>query len=78
MDWALARVVERSGDVTSRGSQWPWRDSMAETRWGVRRGLRDVAITRCPAERACLARERPRPEEQPVMSQTGGWGGILE
>lgn len=35
----------------------------------VREGLREVAITACPPACAMRMIERPKPEEQPVMSQ---------
>lgn len=65
-------VSSVSGDVMSRVSQWPPRDSISETSSGVLGGLRDVAITCWLFFRACSARERPRPEEQPVINQTFG------
>src|SRR5271166_5307258 len=37
-------------------------------------GFRDVATRRCPRASTCVARARPKPPEQPVMSQTGGCG----
>ncbi len=43
-------------------------------RWEDFEGLREVAITKCPRLRAYFARARPRPEEEPVISQTGGDG----
>lgn len=44
----------------------------------MRSGLRDVAITVCPAACTCRASARPKPEEQPVMSQTRGRGGVVK
>ena len=35
-------------------------------------GMREVAITRWPCAWALRVRERPKPEEQPVMSQVRG------
>lgn len=52
----------------------------SETRLGVREGSREVAIRVCPAEEACTARARarPRPEEQPVISQVSGLEGVVK
>lgn len=62
-----------SGAATSRGSQIPPSASTSVTRSGVCEGVRDVAITLCPALRAMKARDSPKPEEQPVMSHTRGF-----
>ena len=48
----------------------PPRDEISETSSGVLEGVRDVAITLCPAWRARRARPRPKPLEQPVMNHT--------
>lgn len=44
----------------------------------MREGCRDVAITVWPLERAVRASERPRPEEQPVISQVRGRLGFVK
>lgn len=50
------------------------------TRSGVREGSREVAMRVCPAGEACTARARarPRPEEQPVISQVRGLEGVVK
>lgn len=55
----------------------PPRDSIWWTASGVLDGLREVARTRCPALRAVRARCRPKPEEQPVISQIGDVGRLV-
>ena len=55
----------------SRGRKEPPWLVMRVTRSGVEEGLREVAITWWPELRTCWARAAPKPEEQPVISQTG-------
>jgi len=43
----------------------------------VREGLREVAITVCPCDWTVRVRERPKPEEQPVMSHVSGRLGMV-
>lgn len=52
----------------------------SETRSGVRDGSREVASRVWPTGEATTARARarPRPEEQPVMSQTRGLEGVVK
>ena len=45
--------------------------SKPDTSPGVFGGFLDVAMTLWPCFKAYCARERPKPEEQPEMSQTG-------
>jgi hypothetical protein len=52
--------------------------STSETRVGVLEGVREVAITLCPERRAQSARLAPKPEEQPVINQTGGSKDIVD
>lgn len=65
------------GAHTSRASHFPPRFSISVTRCGVEDGEREVAITWWEFARACLARARPKPEEQPVISQIGTGGDML-
>lgn len=64
-DWILLGV---EGSFTSREIQIPPREVI----WGFWAdavvGLRAVARTLWPAFRAAMAREAPRPEEEPVIS----------
>lgn len=53
-------------------SHFPPRDSTFETEEGVLDGFREVATTLWPSLRARRASSKPKPEEQPVMNQTGG------
>ncbi len=67
---ALSSTFGRSVLQTSSFSQLPPLDSNSLTSSGVFEGLRDVAITLCPAFRARRARPAPKPLEQPVMNHT--------
>lgn len=40
-------------------------------------GLRDEAMALCPCARTMRVRARPKPEEQPVMSQVSWRLGVL-
>lgn len=44
----------------------------------MREGCRDVASTVWPFDWAARASERPRPEEQPVISQVRGRLGLVK
>lgn len=44
----------------------------------MREGCRDVAIIVWPFDWAVRASERPRPEEQPVISQVRGRFGLVK
>jgi len=70
---STAATISDWGLVISNACQTPPSFSTSETRSGVLEGLRDVAITLWPARRAMRVRLRPKPEEQPVMSHTGGY-----
>jgi hypothetical protein len=59
------------GSHTSRASHLSPRGSISETSSGVLDGVRDVAMTLCPARKAIRARLNPKPEDEPVMSHTG-------
>jgi len=74
---ALWTTELASGAVTSSESHTPPSFLTSETRSGVLDGLREVAITLWPARRACKARVAPKPEEQPVMNQTGADGADM-
>lgn len=63
--------------LTSKASHLPPFFSISATRSGVRDGLREVAIRLCPLARTMRARARPKPEEQPVMSQVRGRLGVV-
>ena len=64
--------------VTSMASHLPFGlEVTAETVSGVLDGLREVAITLWPARRATWAISKPKPEEQPVISQVGVEDGIV-
>ena len=65
------------GAFTSSCSQVPPKFSNCFTSSGVLEGLRDVAITLCPAFRAISDNEEPKPELHPVINQTNGGIGLL-
>lgn len=77
-------IAPHVGESTSSGSHWPGGAVgcavvISATSAGVRAGVREVAMTVCPAAWAWRAMARPRPEEQPVMSQVRGrLGGVKE
>ena len=76
---AIVDLIDSVGAVTSRGIHFPrpfGAEVMLSTRSGVRDGFRDVAMTLWPFARARRARERPKPEEQPVISQVEGVEGM--
>lgn len=58
--------------MMSNGSQIPPKLSTCLTSSGFFEGLREVAITLWPFLSAMRERAVPKPEEQPVMSQTRG------
>lgn len=62
----------------SSGSHIPPSSSTFLTSCGEEEGLREVAITLCPALRTRRARDLPKPAEQPVMSQTSGGEGVVD
>jgi len=76
----VERVCGVRGEVTSRVIHFPPLRSKSAVSEGVCDGLRELAITVWPAERARWARVRPKPEgeEQPVMSQVSLLGGEVE
>ena len=75
---AIVVVIIGDGEVTSRASQRQ-RDGFDIVRsWrgdGSVGGMREVAITLCPAERATRTRLSPKPDELPVINQVSwpGW-----
>lgn len=69
---AMVLVRESWEAVTSRASYLPLVfDVTAETASGVLFGLREVATTLSPTQRAAWATSKPKPLGQPVMSQIG-------
>jgi hypothetical protein len=70
------------GPATSSVIHTPPRFSISATRLGVLEGFREEAMHFWPEAKTARARERPRPEEVPVMSQSmvreGYYEGILE
>lgn len=74
-------MAPHSGASRSSASHFPGEVGwlvISATNSGVRKGVRELAMTVCPAAWACRAMARPRPEEQPVMSQVRGRLGIVK
>ena len=63
------------GPLISSGNQVPPSSSICFTKSGSLEGFREVAMILWPFLRAVKERDVPKPEEQPVMSQTRGLQG---